>query len=1205
MSQTVTLNQFVNDMRGNNHDPDKPESFSLNELYERIAKAKEGGINVVMSKDEIESSNRAIESLYEGNNGDISLNPSFDYNNVNNDMNYYGGSNPYPYNMYNYNFKDLEEKTKHFQGIIQEYYAAQLGIAQYYRQEEINMGVGRYAYMSPEEFEQFRHGLLYQVQSEHIRHLHNLGAYLNYLEEDDLKLFQKLAVEYQLQLMYNRQYHKSSPQKKEYDMRLMMMEQQKKEFEDYMNNISTNSPAYAEIYNNYQMFLNNYMNERDNYNAYMYDCYKNNSGYGRQNYFENQAHTATPQQRSEMNRTMFENRAKAKALAQGDITKWTDYMPPKISDIKLNNPMIQALESNNNLLAKSTISLGSSQLANMIRPQALIDQGKTLDNRHGHFINSTDEQFNMMARGSKESPYYTPVFGGDINNEYSYNNNYLNPANRGNLSIYQTHNLNLPAQKNEFVLQMRRIGFVPQSFGYPYMNNDYEDQLIWATPVPDPRTDLDFAGHTPMWFLTPEALGYPNYVEYSRDDVNLIRNTDGFKVQIIKLSEMSDEEREAFYEEENRIKEEAQKAKEEARNREFKVTIITPEMRQTELEKQQAEEQRKLDELKTTAHYCEPRFNDDEYVKELESLNYVPEVVRNYMKNSLSKELLDTFTTDGLLFIHNYRVFIPLDMDEHVDNALRDRIAKLEEEVVNMRIQEEVEKRTENSNEIKDLIKNDLKIDEDLNCFDMDQMNRIKESAMNKLEGILNKNVPESLKGVHIFDDDDFYGNTYGANAPFYEVEVNNEDIDEVYVDPEEEVDELEGLFDDEFMFDDPDYNEESDNPILDYYNKLMDRGDYIIINGNKYIGGYDLGKATDEELARYYEKVGEELPVFSNGNTMKEAFKKLDVSDLENDITKLKQSIAVNLQADPFQGMTLFERINYLNNVINGGLYDKYDLSKLDPGVHKIYTDRGIFILDNRDFGVQHHINTNAMSVSKQSQYYIPPGSVSATDLVYNKLIIPTIKPEDKVIYKNTSDEYSNINSDYFSNIHLVKEKHEKDLISWKINNVYSLYNMSEERLNYYIQLHEMRKEYEDITGIPANYDGPITYAEWAAKAQPYLEKTIMRKTASPQIANIFNIVSEYQYDQGSRYQIHQIQKGDLASAANQVFGEYRSKAKPMRHFEQADFNVEKFLERKDVNCSYASKHKNYATPWMAKPDFVTKFPPIQFRGEANDLFM
>ena len=784
-----------------------------------------------------------------------------------------------------------------------------------------------------------------------------------------------------------------------------------------------------------------------------------------------------------------------------------------------------------------------------------------------------DSDYDELKRMNEPSTY-TPYYGEKPYNMYNNKYNYLTNSSANRYNQFGNTNQNLSSYKNTFIEQMRKAGFVPDSFGVPD-SEDYIMQLIWVTPVGDPNTYNNGFMSSPTWYLTPEQLGYKDYIEYNQAYLDSLKVENRPVVKIYKFNEMTPEEIAEVYKNKE-IDERNRKIEEEKKKKELDKPHVIKLRRNSKVV-----EEEKVEKEENPLDSMTPDFTSDEYVLQLSQLEYVPEIVRHYLK-LLSPAQLRTFSLEGLMYANKYKAYVNPYTFKFMDQTMKDMINQYEEMLVEKRGQEELETEIEKANKVATEMYNKLGGgDEEISIYDTDKFEEIKELARKKLEAVVefdyNKLIPDEVKKQdlpkhmdELVDDD----------LEFNELQLNDPVEEELNID-----DEVDKAFDEYVGY-------ESIEDMLPY-----DPDDEDSL--------YAYLKAKREALANPTPNDYLDIPILDDGTTLEDAFDKLDMNKIENRVERLKNAIKANISARPFQGMTNVERLIYLREQINGGLYDEIDMTQFKPGIHKFYTSKGIFVLDNRDYSVQQAMPLESLSLAYQQQYLgIAPETAKASDVYMNEIVLPKIKPQDKKEFKNPTKSYDY--NEYLTNLNILRKRDEIALGMWKLNNVHMLYNMNSTATSCCINMMNRLAEYSRLTGMNPSTDD-MTYDEWAQKIIPYRKAMHNKGRATTKAIQIYDVVSNYNFSTYSEEANKRLDNAINYMGRSSVYDNINENPLPpvRRDYGTCDFNQDVFRERLKYNCRHTGKQKCYSTYTSGVVDMEKKTPPPQFTGVKNGLFL
>lgn len=1171
---TVTPGDIADQLMAKN----KSSGISFNELLKEVKNVKSQGLNVVIPEDP--KTNDSMQDLSIYNNVDGSVN------------NYYQE----PYNVYNYNVTDSDMLEKHKE-FSHNYLIKQLQWAEYYNQESNRIKSGYYGWFDFNTMNAKLNELVQQVASNHLALLDQLKLYLSSLDTNEQIRYHEISIKEQCKFLSHRQQDLMSPELKGYLAHIESVTNQleavKANLELAHNNgdvsyVNAMSPVYEGLRRN----LHNSINIT---NEFMNDCKLSNDNLtyraNLQNQLSNTQQYYNPMyQQQPQTYTMNLNQGasgetkhidlgsgpiappnyQGNGLDVGAITGMTNFAannPNWNGEITYGNPAV------NNTY--NPMENANPVLMDMIRPQAL---NGLADNSNNEFVHSDDATFRQFMQNNPNEYTYTPYVNNVGSSNYSVTNNYLT-----NTDLYRSRcsNRNLATYKNEGIRESRRMGFVPYNFGVAYDNPDYIFQLMWATPVPDP-TVFSNVQEPPMWYLTPDALGYRDYAHANRGYLDAKKSAKGsIKVKVVQKTVAEIEaEKKAFDE---RAKAEA--AKEPTK---LIVKVITPEENaRREEERLRLEEEARLAKLKRPEKE-EPDMSDSEYVEELINLKYLPEIFRNWYRN-ISPEDLETVTVEGLFFLERYKQFGPRGVKDWIEQAMKNRISKLEEELINKRIVARQDELIDKAEYIQERLGEALGIDEEIDFTDMEQMSRVRALCEERLNAACDKldmlpdDKPNVISGTIVTFDED-------SDTPTIENETvylnSSSEID--YVDEEDDID-----------YYDEEENEFDNDRILEYLKMKHSNGEIIISDGKKYVNGEYIGDATVEEMSDYMTDLHLNAP-FVEDLSLDETLDALDAQKMRDDVARLKERLEVNLGENAFSEMTLMEKLLYYQDSVEGTINRYMGSKKFEPGVHKFFTNKGIYVIDNSDFSIKDRVQTGYMSSDLSQQYLAKPGGtqyMSLAEYYYDEFILPTIKPEDKDIYKDRSEK-----EDYQTFVQELAELEKRDdeeLYEWKTNNMFYAYSLPQEELIQLMNVDAMRRKYKELTGMDACSSEPMTYAEWAQRVAPFVAYIERLGQFSEPAVRIYDVISIPQFTN--------ISNGTDFIATQPSYTidpNYRPVPAPDRYYCNYNYNDNMVYDRLDTTCNIVSNPKCHSTCLDGYVEMTTKFPPIQYSGDKNSLF-
>lgn len=1130
--------------------------LSFNELLNKVQEAKDDNVDVIIEEPVPDyDENTSIEQQHPVPNNIVTDNENY-YNNI-------------PFNSMNYN----GDKAEQMRGYIDNYIQSQLEIVDMFNTETTKQLQGYYNHLDPYQFNQYKYELINTVTSNHYRLLNDLGLYLQSLTIEEQIMYHRLAIEKQVEYSYKMQYHLSSPEKKNYDAQCEHLQASLADIQSKIN--ANGDPATIHelnnIYNNLMVEYSDVSNQR---HQYMDQCSIAHRGYSSGlNYqgFDNQNNVNNNFNQNQYSGNQYVNQSND-PFVTGASTVYSS------NDDPFGNGNTIGIGYDG---GGSNINLGQSPIAqeqpmtersgnmilNMIRPESLTAQGKTLDNSSGYFVSAADSEFDKMVRNTEEVMQYSPYYGESCDKKYSNQFNYLADRN-GVMGMNNIRNntQNLASSKNAHIREMRRIGYVPELFGVPEGNEDYVMQLLWTIPIPDP-TEYDDRTEAPIWYLTPDILGYLDYVDANSSIVKAHKSDKNpLGVKIIRFDKMTEDEKVMYYKE----KEMEQKALEEKEKEDSKIKVKVRILTAEDLEKQERirEEEERLKEEKrlNSIEFKAPDFTDPQYVAELDALEYVPDVVLKFFNTKLTPSMLYEFCVDGIMYINKYQQFTYFVISNELDKVKKAKIDELEQELIDAKTTEVRDKTYEQVGTVAKAVSEEFGMD-DVDLSDLDTLTQIRELALSKME---EEDVPPP-KPVEKTKEE--------LEAEEAERQRQEELLNEIPDDPDLLYDMYGVRPDDDMLPYDPD----DEKSILDYLEAKQ--------------------KAIEDYERDIYESKGmsyDNRPTLYNGLTLGEACGVLDTDRIENDIDKLRSTLEENLHATQFDGMTLDEKIMYLRDQINGGIYEAYDVSKLKPGIHKFYTSNGIYVLDNRDLSVKQSFDTRLLSPEKyqRSYYRNNEQSYSAFDVLMNSIVLPKQKPVDKKIYK---DPYSDYDAEgYLDDLQIINKHDEIALFKWKTENVHPYYTMSNSKLKALQSYDRYIGEYKDITGLDPATDEITSYADWAERTNKYYHIMNRRGKNSKAAVEIYDVVSQYDYNQN---RIEMDQQYYSNPMSDQQYGDpYLDYQIAPRQFDMVTIDTEPFDDRSQYTCNMVSNNKCYSTFTSGQNDMTPKTPPIQYMGTNDD---
>lgn len=1173
-TSTVTPGDIADKMMANS----KSSGISFNELLKEVKNAKSQGINVVVPEDKI-----AQDSVQK----DSSI-----YNNVDGSVNNYYQE---PYNVYNYQVSDSEMVEKHKE-FSHNYLIKQLQWAEYYNQESSRIRSGYYGVLDQNTMNNKLNELVQYVANNHLALLDQLKLYLESLSTNEQIRYHAESIREQCKFLSHRQEHLMSPELKGY---LRHIESVTNQLETIKSNLglayNTGDMNYINAMSGtYEGLRHNLYNSINITNEFMNDCKLSNESAVYRNNLKNQLSNTYQyynpmyqQQPVQQPQTYTMNlnqngtgETKHIDLGSGSIAP-DNYQGSGSLDLgaitgmnnfAANNPQWNGEITYGSPVANTYNPLENANpaLMNMIRPQSLM--GMT-DNSNNQFVYSDDAAYKQFVQNNPTEHQYNPYVNNTGNTNYSVTNNYLL-----NNDLYRSRcsNRNLATYKNEGIRESRRLGFVPYNFGVAFENPDYIFQLMWVTPIPDPTTFTNVQ-EPPMWYLTPDALGYRDYAHANISYLRARKEAKGsIKVKVVKKTV---EEIEA---EEKRL-EELAKSQYKKDDR-LIVRVITPEENQKrEEERLKKEEEERIAKLKRPEKE-EPNMSDPEYVQELIDLKYLPEIFRNWYRN-ISPEDLELVTVEGLFFLERYKQFGPSGVKDWIEQAMKNRISRLEEELINKRITARQDELVEKAMYIQNRLSDALGVEyDDIDFADADKMNHLKELCEDRMNS--------AIERLNMMSGPEY-------NEKKDNVIVNNfvtfdEDVDEAIV--KSDIIQLDEIVDGDYY----DESDELDNDsIYEYLKMKYSNGEVIIADGKKYMNDEYIGDATEEEMHDYIEDLHINAP-FVDDLTLDETLDALDVQKMRDDVDRLKEKLKVNLGENAFSEMTLMEKLEYYQDSVEGTINRYMGSKKFEPGVHKFFTNKGIYVIDNSDFSIKDRVQTGYMSQDMTQQYLTSTNGtkyMSLADYYYDEFILPTIKPEDKDLYKDRSEK-----EDYDTFVKDLAELEERDgreLYEWKTTNMHFTYTLPQDEIVHLMNLEAMRRKYKELTGMDACSSEPITYAEWAEKVAPYVAYINRMGQYSEPAVKIYDVISMPQFtniSQGTDFIANQPQY--------MIDPNYRPVAAPERFYSNYAYNDDMVYERLEKKCNIVSNPKCHSTCLDGYVEMATKFPPIQYSGSKNSLF-
>lgn len=1080
----------------------------------------------------------------------------------------------------NINTISYQEMEKQFKEYIDFYYKSQVSAFMNYREEKFKLDSGKHYALDMNQYNYYKTLLINNTRNKHLELLNGMKNYLSMLPVDRQIIFHKLAIEKQLEIMHHFQQPLMSDRKKLYDARMNILNQNIARLKNELQEFSDKGNLAG--YNAIQQQMNSLNNElkylNDGYMEFMNMCYINNNGYmGQRIYDYNTRNKNNAIYNQDNYRNVFETEGLLNSLGtQAGVHRYD----PSFIDRNLANI--------NTPYYKNSLSpvVGSSNLPGTGGQQPII---KTNDYNYNYY--TQDGNFT-----------YNPNYGTSMSDTYNYQNNLFNKSINDNTPT----SLNYQTYLNTSIRDNRRFGYIPESFGFPENNPDYFEQLIWVTPVPDPTQYTQFS-NPPMWYLTPEALGYENYVEASSDIVKFYKQVayrsteDCVRIRIMKESEYLEELE----------KEEKEKEPIEEDDNRLVIRWVTQKEIDEENEKKEKREEKKQREAMSKYEYIEPDFTDDEYVKGLEELEYIPQLIIDDMK-TYSIDKLKTFTLDGILYLYKYRTFNRI-TDKQFDELFNLKLNELEEKLIEVKgecVKEELLKEADN---VAAMMANELGLSDDITILDEDTIKELKQTAWEKMQNILDGDIP------------DFNKEEPDENIVEEELErIDNLETEEKieYLAQDDKVYEY-TMKDDtvfEFESDEDDAGIPDDVP-EDYSTLAYDPNDEESIiaylqmkeNAANIQTEFDLGygKPDDNYKEKLEKEMGDKLPMFSNGDSINTAFEKVDYDEIEKKIELLKKTIRENLRDEAYDDMTMYERILYYREHISCGLFDKVDMRDYEPGLHKFFTNRGIFIVDNRDLSIRERVHLdNTLSQAQYNKYYNPKKPVLGNGEAFiNTLLLPTMKPDEKKIYKSNDimDMTDDQISDYMRDIQIVRKMDKIRMRLWTSNNMHPIFSMNEKEQNFYRNLNEMYGEYEKYTGLKP-FDENISYAEWVEKVVPYMRYSEAKGKCSSKAIEIYNTISQADYHAAIPPDNWGMIDGRMVT--NHDYDYYRRSngqiQVPERVYSCLPMSMEPFHERVQYTCNAGDlNNKCYSTYISGYVDMTPKEPPPQFRGDPNSLYM
>lgn len=1168
-TESMTPADIANQMMARNNST----GVSFNELLKEVKNAKSQGVDIVMpSEPHIDSPQN------------LSM-----YNNVGAGVNNYYQE---PYNVYNYTESDNDMIQRHKE-FSHNYLIKQLQWAEYYNQESMRIKSGYYGAFDVNTKNAKLNELVQYVASNHLALLDQLRLYLSNLSTNEQIRYHEISIKEQCKFLAKRQEHLMSPELKQYLAHINavtnQLESVKRELElaynrGDMNYVNSVSPTYenlrANLYNSLNI-TNDFMNDCKLSNQsviYRNNSLKNQTVNNNQQTYNPMYNPQPTQQTNVWNfNTNAPGETKVIDLGSGSIApNGVDIgAVTGMNNFSQNNPGWNGQITYNNPTPTNYKPLENANpvLMDMIRPQSL---NGCIDNTNNQFVHSDDATFKEFMRNNPTEYQYTPYVNNVGDQNYSVTNNYLM---NNNLYKSRCSNRNLATYKNEGIRENRRMGFVPYNFGVAYENPDYIFQLMWTTPIPDP-TPFTAIQEPPMWYLTPDALGYRDYVHANKSYLNALKNSkDSIKVRVVKKS--VDE-----IEAENKIREERMLAELNKEPSELVVKVVTPEENRKREEARLAKEEfERLAKLKRPEKE-EPDMSDPEYVEELIGLKYLPEMFRNWYAN-ITPEDLENVITDGLFFLERYKQFGPKGVKDWIEQAMKNRVASLEEALINKRVRSRQDELLDKAEYIQNKLGEALGI-EDLDFTDQDQMNQVKTLCENKLNDAFNR--MNAISAGNYEEVDGKYKIT-GKIVTFDE-DVEDAIIEDqtLYLDkPESEIN---------YYDSDEDSDIESDG-IIDYIRMKNNNGEVLINDGKKYVNGEYVGEATAEETKDYMSDLHLNAP-FVDELSLNDALDALDIQKMRDDVAKLKERLQTNLNENAFNEMTLMEKLLYYQDSVEGTINRYMGSKKFEPGVHKFFTSKGIYVIDNSDFSIKDMVRTGYMSPDMTQKYVSSQNGkqyMSLAEYYYDEFILPTIKPENKSLYKDRSeiDDFSTFASD----LALLEKRDEKELREWKSTNMFFAYSLPEKEIVQLMNLDAMRRKYKELTGMDACSSKPITYAEWAAKVSPYVAYIDRLGEYSEPAVKIYDVISIPQFtniSNGSDF---------ISNQPNYMLDtRFTPVQAPDRFYTNYRYNDDMVYDRLNQRCNIVSQPKCHSTCLDGYVEMATKFPPIQYSGVKNSLF-